>query len=578
MNKKESTMKKVSNQVKTSKQKPTMKQNETIDLSDLQSKTLIELMAICDKSMQDCELAQESISAIRPALELLAQRLHLSEDEAMWMCAMFNQGGFYNIDFGDICRYFNCRPIQALPYKSLFDQLVSKELLRHSHNSDSQYSFPDYVIDSIGRNEVPSPTKFENLSLDQFFEAIDNLLDQRREDTISFDVFQRRLEDLFSLNAQLPIIQKINSYELEPEDRIILLVTLNQYIEDNDERIGESDLHRIFQRNDRSHKKALHFATLGKGMLFDSGLLEFNNNDGLFDLSCWHLTDQTKEDLLNGTDYLQAEPRKKPVGLIESNAIQPKQMFYNPQVTQQVQDLCSILSNERFQEVQQRLTEKGMRRGFACLFYGAPGTGKTETVLQLGHQTGRDIMQVDMSKLRNAYVGESEKRVKAVFDRYRKLCEESDLAPILLFNEADAILGKRSSDAQKAVDKMENAIQNIILQELETLDGILIATTNLTSNLDEAFERRFLYKIEFPLPTPNESKHIWKAMLPELTDDEALLLAKQFAFSGGQIENIARKQTIHSILYGGESGLDSIIEACKQEKLNRTEHLHIGFC
>ena len=93
-------------------------------------------------------------------------------------------------------------------------------------------------------------------------------------------------------------------------------------------------------------------------------------------------------------------------------------------------------------------------------------------------------MQVDIAGMRDKYVGETEKNIKAVFARYRDICRNSEVQPILFFNEADAIFNKRSENIQHSVDKMENAMQNIILQEMEDLDGILIATTNLTSNLD----------------------------------------------------------------------------------------------
>ncbi len=555
---------------------PSPQQDEATAPQDLQSMTLLELMELCDKSLSDSHLSANHIAKAQPAIHELAQRLSLTEDEALWLASIFNQGGFYNIDLGDLCRYFDCRPIQVLKYKSLFDTLVQKELLRPSRHNKGQYNIPENVVNSIGRNEIPHPAQYTNLSTEQLLDTISDFLDARKGEEFTYDYLEHRITDLFAGNAKLPIVQKINNYFLTSEDRTILLVTLSQFVDSNDERIGMGDLRDIF---DRSNKNALRCATSKKGDLFVGGILEFNNNDGLFDSSSWHLSDRTKEELLDGTDYLVIDTNKKPAGLIESSTIKAKQLFYNSQVTQQVKDLCSILSRERFKEVQERLTAKGMRRGFACIFYGAPGTGKTETVLQLGRQTGRDIMQVDMSKLRDAYVGESEKRVKGVFDRYRRLCEKCETTPILLFNEADAILGKRNANAAKAVDKMENAIQNIILQEMENLDGIMIATTNMTSNLDTAFERRFLYKIEFPTPTPNESKHIWQAMLPELSDDNALLLAKRFAFSGGQIENIARKQTVHHILYGETTDLmDSIVESCKQEKLGKSEHSHIGFC
>ena len=247
-------------------------------------------------------------------------------------------------------------------------------------------------------------------------------------------------------------------------------------------------------------------------------------------------------------------------------------------MTRQVEQLQSLLGKERMTRVQKRLKEKGMRTGFTCLFYGDPGTGKTETAQQLARLTGRDIMLVDVPSIRSKWVGETEKNIKDVFDRYKRLAQNNDIAPILLFNEADAVLNKRAEGATGSVDKMENAMQNIILQEMEQLDGIMIATTNLTGSLDAAFERRFLYKIEFEKPTPNESRHIWKSMLPELTDEEALSLASSYAFSGGQIENVARKQLIDNVLNENDTlNITAIHEACKSESLSKRKASRIGF-
>lgn len=202
----------------------------------------------------------------------------------------------------------------------------------------------------------------------------------------------------------------------------------------------------------------------------------------------------------------------------------------------------------------------------ACLFYGAPGTGKTETVYQLARRTGRNIMRVNISEIKSSWVGESEKNIKNVFNKYRFLVERSEAAPILLFNEADAILGKRMEGAERAVDRMENSIQNIILQEIENMEGILIATTNIAGNLDKAFERRFLYKIEFERPDIQAKCAIWKSMLPELNEDEAECLASRYDFSGGQIENICRKRTIDSILWGSEIlDFEKLKEHCESE-------------
>lgn len=223
------------------------------------------------------------------------------------------------------------------------------------------------------------------------------------------------------------------------------------------------------------------------------------------------------------------------------------------------------------------MTEKGLRTGFTCLFYGDPGTGKTETVYQLARRTSRKIMEADVAKLRNCYVGETEKNMRSLFEKYRIANAESDLTPILLFNEADAILGKRMDGAEKSVDRMENSVQNILLEEMEKFSGIMIATTNLLGNLDPAFERRFLFKVRFNKPELEPRSRIWKSQFPSLSDEQALSIAEEFPFSGGQIENVVRKWTIDSILSGTDGGFNDLRRYCVEESVTKQMVKRIGF-
>jgi SpoVK/Ycf46/Vps4 family AAA+-type ATPase len=187
-------------------------------------------------------------------------------------------------------------------------------------------------------------------------------------------------------------------------------------------------------------------------------------------------------------------------------------------------------------------------------------------------------MVVDIPKLRSMWVGETEKNMKAVFEHYRDCVKKSDLYPILLFNEADAIIGKRKSGAEGAVDKMENSLLNIVLQEMERLDGIMIATTNLEENMDKAFERRFLYKIKFEKPSLEARTQIWRSMIPELKESDVQTLASRYDFSGGQIENIARHYAIDSILHDqSDDALAMLISHCDSERLESKNTGRIGF-
>ncbi len=125
---------------------------------------------------------------------------------------------------------------------------------------------------------------------------------------------------------------------------------------------------------------------------------------------------------------------------------------------------------------------------------------------------------VDLSETKSKWDGESEKQVKGIFDNYRELLQCTFPEPILFINEADGLLLQRLNIGKAScnISHTHNRIQNILLQELERFKGILIATTNLTDNLDKAFEQRFLLKIDFPRPDAMVRQQIWLSKLPEL--------------------------------------------------------------
>ena len=406
--------------------------------------------------------------------------------------------------------------------------------------------------------------------MDELFQVISSY----RSDDIDIHEAYETTSAMIAANMQLGFCRQINEYSLSKESWIILVYVCTgfyyspKFTMDSDEfqeffdmRCGLSQL-RLF----RGNKHEL----ITKSILEPAGGELANANE-------WCLSRRAANDLMSELCPVTVKSAKQ--GVIEAESIGKKTLFYPAETTRQVSELENLLSPEKFRQVQESLGAHGMRNGFACLFYGTPGTGKTETVLQIARKTGRDIMQVDMSQMRDKFVGESEKNVKQIFTRYRRICKESDQTPILLLNEADALLGVRMTNVEHSVDQMENTMQNILLQEMENFDGILIATTNLTQNLDGAFDRRFLYKVEFLKPTPEESRHIWQAMLPEISKEDAWTLAKQYAFSGGQIENIARKQIVNSILFPEESrDLNKIRQACDSEYLNKNQHRPLGFC
>ena len=199
---------------------------------------------------------------------------------------------------------------------------------------------------------------------------------------------------------------------------------------------------------------------------------------------------------------------------------------------------------------------KDKKRGIEAkiIFYGVAGTGKTLTALALARSLKKEVLSFDCSKILSMYIGESEKNVRSIFDKYYELRTQTKSEPVLLLNEADQFLSARASGGVSSSDKMHNQMQNIFLEQIERFDGILIATTNLLENLDKAFSRRFNYKIEFVKPNKTQRLDLWKKLLPSSLpfdkDFDIEELAK-YELTGGQIELVI-KNTAYKIAVSDE--------------------------
>ena len=515
--------------------------------------------------------------AARP-LKHLADNLELSKEQCMMMALFIDNSINTNIRVSDFSRHLDCSTTRIIRFLTDVDELVCRGLVCRNHSKrEITYRVPLDVIEAFKRNEKYVPKDYSGLSCDELFGLIAEIMEMRDDDELSTDLAVNRIQDLLEKNRHLVFVQKLKSYCFCQCDEVLLVLFAHLYVNDNDDDIRYSDLEFFFDSKAQWNviKRLLNN---NDSDLQLAKLIEYNNDNGLADRESFRLTWNAKLVLLPELNISMLNVENNRNNLIHHEAITSKQLFYDQCVAEQVKDLGQLLEESHYRDVCNRLKNKGFRSGFTCLFYGAPGTGKTETVLQLARQTGRDIMQVNISEIKSMWVGESEKNIKAVFDQYREKVAQQSITPILLFNEADAIIGKRQEGAERAVEKMENSIQNIILQEMETLEGILIATTNLAQNMDKAFERRFLYKIKFNKPTLEARMQIWQAMLPELKEEDIRVLAEKYDFSGGQIENIARHYAIDTILHSdAASSLEKLMAHCDGERLEQKDSHKIGF-
>lgn len=540
------------------------------------NKSILEAFEYIVELAEDSNLDNDFLDKASTYIKYAASRLKLSAMQVVLLAMFVDRSEDCRIMISEIAKFAGCRTTKILRLSDDIDILESKHYLRASRSHKSlSYRVPGTVLKSLRKNQ-PYVHEVELVSDTQaFFDRFDKLMTEKNDDELTHDSLMEQTIDMLEDIKDTKFAKEIRRCGFGDEDTLLFIFMAHLYVENNDDNIGFHDIDDIFDDSELPSWVKRDFRNRDS-VLFEKELIENVNEDGMARSDAFKLTDKAKEELLCELNLNKVGKSDK--GLIKADTLAKKDLVYNTSEWTQITELSSILSENRFNEVQSHLRLAGMRPGFCCIFYGAPGTGKTETVYQLARQTGRDIMRVDVDKIKSCWVGESEKNIKALFDRYRNMCKNSKLAPILLFNEADAVLGVRMEGAARAVDKMENSIQNIILQEMETLEGIMIATTNLTTNLDKAFERRFLYKIRFDKPTIESRSRIWQTMLVGLSDKDAQILAAQFDLSGGEIENIARKHTVNAILTGKESvDIQEIINSCNHEKISQSTRQRIGF-
>ena len=453
-------------------------------------------------------------------------------------------------------------------------------LFNQSQIGSTTFLVPESIVEDIAKNRKPNLSALKETTDYKFVDKLSALFRSYCDEDIDFDTMMTELELLYSC-CKCPLTEKYSQFhigELEDHERILFSFMVCRSIGYGENRWQWLNYCRMFM--DLEICPTLKGQIMeGNLKLFEMGLVEHDNSAG-FELNEYICLTPKAIKIFIGEKVLERSDQRlmqsQALRIIRHDTITPKELFYNDRERAEIDRLENLLQKESYEAIISRLQEKGLRKGFACLFHGAAGAGKTETVLQLARATGRDIYFVDMAGIRDKYVGSSEKNIAQIFHFYSREVKEKELCPILVFNEADAIFGCRKK-AENAVDHMENSLQNIILENLESLNGILVATTNF-NNLDPAFDRRFLIKVRFDKPTAAVRSRIWTSMFTELSDTDAQTLATEYELTGGLIENINRKATVDYILTGQQPNLEYLRTLCRAEQKNpQPTPRHIGF-
>ena len=524
----------------------------------------------------------EMMSLVQTKIQDMGAFLKTTPLETMLFIAIYSVETvrLCSVDARDITKFFGISNIDFLVLRKCLSGLLEKGLIRpvERRRRDEEYRITSAAERALFDNKPYKVTKAQPMDRYVFCNTISSLIEDRKQEHIDTRELFKLVEEEEVRQEHLTLVKEMRKLLPDVADRTLFYEICDDFV------AGRPRLTSVEVTLGDIYDSMRSCFMIAKSIMNKEHNLQTND---LIELQPAQflagaevsLTEKGRHLLLEEDFDLFASKGGSDKRLVSPDKIPARELFFSEELTEDIDFVKNSLQEEAFAELQKRLEANALPKGVAILFHGLPGTGKTAAVDMIAKATGRSVYHVDIAASKTCWFGESEKLFKKIFTDYRKMCETEERKPILLFNEADALFSKRR-DVGAGSDncaQTENALQNILLEELETLDGILIATTNMCDNFDTAFERRFLFKVQFGQPNTDAKRAIWKSKLSWLTEEDCDLLAKKYNMSGGEIDNIVRKSMMEEVLIGNRPTLAMLEAWCRGEKLARKGGNAIGF-
>lgn len=542
---------------------------------------LLQAMSFIHKEARKSQLSESVFERLQPELEALGAHFQITNTQAFFLAQIFiSNCNDSDAEISDLSSHFDCEPFRVMEYYGDLTTLYEKGLIHKSRSRNRLVTLitDQYVVDeeickaillNLPADAIKVSAPEELLSI---LEKVMLAAGERAQNRNSPEELFENMNRLIKRNKQSSFLQKLSGFD--PADTFVMLYLSWQTAMGKCRIEPEIITDWIFD-NPVKRNYYLHSFQSRENALIKTGWIECVTAS-VADESMIQLTAIGMQALRDENIPLLS-PRT-PKGIFKAKECVPeKTLFFNPNETKQVKTLERILHEENFLRMQQRLTQRHLSGGLTVLLHGAPGTGKTESVLQLARQSGRELFRVEISESKSKWYGESEKIFKRIFTKYAAFAQQCERCPILFFNEADALFSRRRNIVDTSTDQTDNTLQNILLEELENFKGILFATNNLAAHLDPAFERRFLFKVRFNAPDETVRYEIWRSKLSAATEETCKILARRYELSGAQIENVVRKCEMSEILNGTFPTLEEILTFCAEEQLQQEPRPSIGF-
>ncbi len=550
------------------------------------AKLLLRAVQWTTRETKDKDLNDEYLATIDTPLSPITCFFAINNMEAV-VLSLYLHAQYRNItlEADSLVQHFGENIVALADIQDAIDSLLEKKFLFGSNNNKKDklngeqptYRVNYKIMEAVINGDVTFLEAKPILSFLEWMEEFNELQPMRKTGYMNTQRFIMEVNALLAQHQTIDEIRWIEKLELGNHEKVLFIALVAEHLYES-EQIDLDDVCRdLFD-------SPLIRANLKKGLrdgshpFLQKSLIQYHSDDFIMG-NYVKLSEDVQANLIGEDIKLEQRLFKPRMGtLIAPQTIAQEALFYNNKEEKQIELLAKTLEENRLQIVFNNLKQASMKPGLNILLMGGPGTGKTATVRNLARQTNRSILMVSIDKIQSKWVGDSEKNLKRVFDEYRTLCKSSEQTPILLFNEADAILGRRI-EVTRSVDQMNNALQNILLQELEDFEGIFMATTNFATHLDSAFDRRFLFKVELEMPDEDVRLKILENNFKDVANETLQEINSLYRLTGAQINNIKKKLLIRTALEFEASANEILFTLCEEEfAIKRSQHKKaIGF-
>lgn len=404
-----------------------------------------------------------------------------------------------------------------------------------------------------------------------FFAQFNIWIQAMKNKVISMHTVKTELGQWMETHGEIDFVKKVRgSWNLDLGQTVMLLILVDQQVR-HQAGLPLDCICDVLAENDAERFDLKYRLNKADEKLFKEQLIQLRNANDPFSPEEFVATPKAMEVFYPTMKWdkiksFSDDESERSIGkMLSWKNIKEEKLFFNDEEQNQLNTISKLLSSSSYGRVTKALKKKNLGEGITVMLYGQPGTGKTASVLQWAKKNKRSVFLVDISQVRGKYFGDTERNAKRIFDDYYAFCKTEENTPILLFNEADGVIQKRL-DVSNSIEASLNAMQNILLQEMENFKGILVATTNLNKNMDDAFERRFLWKVQIGHPNADtQDKMMWSAFKGEVNRQEVRMLSGQYSLTGGQLMNVRRKFLLETISHPRMNRYACLSELCQRE-------------